>query len=318
LQRLILDDTDLKILNLLGKNSRLSYRNIAQTIDLTTKSVKTRVDKMISAKVIERFIVLVNLSILGYTATCAFALRKNMVNKDLIDKINLVGDMQYQFHVLGGAIGFSIAVREESEEKIELLLQSLQPAILGVVAQNDIYSNKISDDLTETDYRIIKQLMQNPRMDISDLGKTISISSKTVSRRLDKMQNNHLLEFTILPNPYAMKGQIVFFLEVKAKSSQLYGPLLEQIFGELHHYVILSSTLYGRADTIGLILACEDVFIIESIRSRMESLNGVKESNVFLPTKIEYNQDLIVKAIDRKIKDKKTQNQLQSKKKRSS
>jgi hypothetical protein len=50
----------------------------------------------------------------------------------------------------------------------------------------------------------------------------------------------------------------------------------------------------------------------------MESLNGVKESNVFLPTKIEYNQDLIVKAIDRKIKDRKTQNQLQSKKKRSS
>jgi DNA-binding Lrp family transcriptional regulator len=274
---------------------------------------------MISAKVIERFIVLVNLSILGCTATCAFALRKNMVNKDLIDKINLVGDMQYQFHVLGGAIGFSIAVREESEEKIELLLQSLQPAILGVVAQNDIHSNKISDDLTETDYRIIKQLVQNPRMDISDLGKTISISSKTVSRRLDKMQNNHLLEFTILPNPYAMKGQIVFFLEVKSKSSsQLYGPLLEQIFGELHHYVILSSILYGRADTIGLILACEDVFIIESIRSRMESLNGVKESNVFLPTKIEYNQDLIVKAIDRKIKDRKTQNQLQSKKKRSS
>ena len=105
MQRLILNSTDLKILNLLARNGRLSYRNIAHTIGLTTKSVKARVDKMISEKVIERFIVMVNPSIIGYKSTCSFALRRSMVNKDLIDKINLAGDVEYQFHVLGGAVG---------------------------------------------------------------------------------------------------------------------------------------------------------------------------------------------------------------------
>jgi hypothetical protein len=54
-------------------------------------------------------------------------------------------------------------------------------------------------------------------------------------------------------------------------------------------------------ERIGLILASEDVFKIESIRSRIESLNGVKEANIFLLTKIEYNQDSIVKSIEGKL-----------------
>jgi DNA-binding Lrp family transcriptional regulator len=161
----------MKILNLLARNGRLSYRNLAHSIGLTTKSVKARVDKMISEKVIERFTVMVNPSIIRYKSTCSFALRKGIVNKDLIDKINLVGDIQYQFHVLGGVVGFLIAVREESEEKIELLLQSLNPAILGVIVENHIYPVKMSHNLTETDYHIIKQLVQHPRMELSEIGR---------------------------------------------------------------------------------------------------------------------------------------------------
>jgi DNA-binding Lrp family transcriptional regulator len=237
----------LKILNLLARNGRLSYRNIAHSFGLTTKSVKAGVDKMISEKVIERFIVMVNPSIIGYKSTCSFALRRSMVNKDLIDKINLTGDVEYQFHVLGGAVGFSIAVRDGSEEKIELLLRSLQSAILGVVVENHIYPIKTSHKLTETDYHIIKQLEQHPRMKLSEIGKTISISPKTIRRRFDRMQNSHILEFTILPNPPAMKGQIMFFLEVKVESSRLYRAVVEKIFHELHNHLILYSILYDRA-----------------------------------------------------------------------
>lgn len=49
-------------------------------------------------------------------------------------------------------------------------------------------------------------------------------------------------------------------------------------------------------------LATEDVFKMESIRSQIHSLNGVKEANVFLPIKIQYNESIILKAIERQIK----------------
>lgn len=55
-------------------------------------------------------------------------------------------------------------------------------------------------------------------------------------------------------------------------------------------------------ETIGLNLASEDVFKIETIRSQIQSLKGVKEANVFLPIKIQYNESVIMKAIERQIK----------------
>jgi len=146
---------------------------------LTAKRVKMRIDKMFSAKVIERFIALIIPSILGYTVTCAFVLRKNMVNKDSIDKINWVGDIHFQFHTPGGIMGFSIAVKEESEDKIELLV-----------------SSKIYYNLTQTDYCIIKRLIM-----IEEL------TSPSISVARDFNESNAACAKTILSTKWGMVKQ---------------------------------------------------------------------------------------------------------------
>jgi DNA-binding Lrp family transcriptional regulator len=299
LQKVSLDSTDLKILNLLAKNGRLPYRSIGLTIGMTTKSIKSRVDRMLAAKVIERFLAKVNSSVLGYKRIYALALRKNNLNHELLERFNLVGDIQYQFEVMGGAIGFDIAVKEGTEDKIELLLSSLKPALLGVIRSQN---REVSQKLTETDYTIIKQLIKNPRMEISDIAAATSISPKTVHRRLDKMVRNRVLEFSIQPNPDAMKGYIVFFLDVKVKDSGHHQKVLQKIYEELDdHFMILSSDMSNQEDSIGLLLGSEDTIGIESIRSRIESLDEVKQANAFLPIKLACPQEWIVKAIDTRI-----------------
>ena len=112
MQKIILDGTDLKILNLLARNGRLSYRSIGHTVGLTTKSVKSRVDKMLAAKVIEKFLAKANLSVIGFKKIWAIALRKSELNQEIVDRINLVGDIQYQFEVMGGVVGFDIALKK--------------------------------------------------------------------------------------------------------------------------------------------------------------------------------------------------------------
>jgi Lrp/AsnC family leucine-responsive transcriptional regulator len=189
LKSLVLDDVDLTILNLLARNGRLPYANIARTIGLTTKSVKTRIDKMVKEKVINRFIVFIDPSILGYRITFTFAIRKNKLNQDIIDKIKLIGDIIYQFSVIGGVEGFSIGVRESSEDKLELLLESLKSSMLGVLVQTHS-PPKVSYKFIQTDHQIIKQLLHNPRIDISEIARNLSISIKTVHRRLLKMQKS--------------------------------------------------------------------------------------------------------------------------------
>lgn len=134
-----LDNTDLKILTLLAKNGRVSYRTIAHAIDLTTKSVKSRVDRMLEARVIEKFIAFINPSVAGYHKTYSFALRKGMLNPELFERINLVGEIQYRFEVMGGVVGFAIAIREEDEDKMNYCqtlssLQSLRKGFKNTIA----------------------------------------------------------------------------------------------------------------------------------------------------------------------------------------
>jgi DNA-binding Lrp family transcriptional regulator len=266
---------------------------------MTTKSIKSRVDRMLAAKVIERFLAKVNPSILGYKSMYALALRKNNLNQEILERFKLVGDIQYQFEVMGGALGFDIAVKEGTEDKIDLLLSSLKPALLGVIRSRN---REVSQKLTETDYTIIKQLIRNPRMEIRDIATATSISPKTVHRRLDKMIRNRVLEFSIQPNPDAMKGYIVFFLDVKVKDSGHHQKVLQKIYEELDdHFMILSSNMSNQEGSIGLLLGSEDTIGIESIRSRIESFDEVQQANAFLPIKLACPQEWIVKAIDRRI-----------------
>jgi DNA-binding Lrp family transcriptional regulator len=300
LQKVSLDGTDLKILSLLAKSGRLSYRSIGLTVGLTTKSVKSRVDRMLAAKVIDSFLARVNPSVIGYKRTYAFALRKCKLNQELLDRINLVGDIQYRFEVMGGVIGFDLAIKEGTEDKIDLLLDSLKPALLGLIRSRN---REVYQKLTETDYTIMKQLIKNPRMEIEDIADATSISPKTIRRRLDKMIRNHVLEFSIQPNPDAMKGYIIFFLDVRVKDSSHYQNVLQRMYEELHEHFMLSSDMSNQEDNIGLLLGSEDAIGIESIRSRIESFEGVQQANAFLPIKIACPQEWILRAIDKRLAD---------------
>jgi DNA-binding Lrp family transcriptional regulator len=252
---------------------------------------------MLTAKVIDRFLAKVNPSVMGYKRTYAVALRKNKLNLELLERINLVGDIQHQFEVMGGVIGFDIAVKEGTEEKIELLLDSLKPALLGVIRSRN---REVRQKLTETDYTIMKQLIKKPRGEIREIATSTAISPKTVHRRLDRMITNQILEFSIQPNPDAMKGYIVFFLDVKVKDRSHHQKVLQRIYEELHDRFMLSSDMSSQEDSIGLLLGSEDAIGIESIRSKIESFEGVQQTNAFLPIKLASPQEWILKAIDSK------------------
>ncbi len=297
-----LDAIDLRILNQLGLNSRLSFMDIARSINFTTKSAKERVDNMISSGVISRFIVLVDPSILGYDRAVSFALNKDLVDKEAIEKIKQIGDIQFQFAVLGGAIGFSLLVKDEgqSNKRIEDLILFLKPALLGLIVQDQISERKLKANtkLNRLDYHIIKQLVLNPRIEIYEMAKNLSVSPKTIRRRFDKIQENHLLEFTLLPNPKEVKGHVVFFMDTKIVAGKKFESVSERIYHHLRDYLILSR-IFNSKDTIGLVLACEAIIDVENIRSLIESIDGVAQSRIFLPTAIEYYQETILTAIDR-------------------
>ena len=168
---------------------------------MTAKSVKARVKKMQSNGVIDSFIVKVNPLVLGYSKVCILVLRINgnaADEKHIKRSLSLLGDILNTGHVLGNLLTFKFAVKKDAEEKLELLVDVIGQDLL-IQNQTVVFQN-VREQPTYTDFKIMRCLLDNPRMEISDIAEKISMSSKTVTRRLEKMIENHVLDFTIQIN----------------------------------------------------------------------------------------------------------------------
>ena len=137
---------------------------------------------MVSGSVIEKFFVYINPAVLGYGTECILKMRHNELTENVINRLNLLGDLFLHVRQIGGTSVFSLVVKTGSENKIPLLIDSLKPTVIQSMFVSRPHVQKGPKEL---DFKIIKCLLPNPRMNISEIARKLSISAKTVSRRLD-------------------------------------------------------------------------------------------------------------------------------------
>jgi DNA-binding Lrp family transcriptional regulator len=134
-----IDKIDLHIMSLLYANCRTPYRSIASTVGISANAVKTRVNKMVSKGIIQKFIVMVNPAIFGYEKQCFLIVRNiDKITKEegyIFNQLNLLGDVRFYVKQLGGDAIFVLLVRPETEEKIELITTLLRPANIEFIAK---------------------------------------------------------------------------------------------------------------------------------------------------------------------------------------
>jgi DNA-binding Lrp family transcriptional regulator len=308
LKRTTLDELDGKILRSLSRNCRVSYNSLGSEIGMTAKSVRARVKKMQSSGVIDSFIVKVNPMVLGYSKVCILVLRFN--NKAADEKhirrsISLLGDILNTGHVLGNISTFKFAVKKEAEEKLELLVD--------VIGQDHLIQNQtvafqnVREQPTYVDFKIMRCLLDNPKMEISDIAEKISMSSKTVARRLEKMIRNDVLDFTIQINFTAIGGYIVSVVSANLEKGA-HTKVLERSYADLVDSFFVYSPMLSQQDVIYWLFFSKDVFALDSIIKRIESYGGVKKVDVLIPINIEYHKDVLIKEIERKLVDKREGN----------
>jgi Lrp/AsnC family transcriptional regulator, leucine-responsive regulatory protein len=63
----MLDQTDLKLLKLLSKNSRTTVKNLSKEVALSEPSVKTRIQRLMDEEILNAFTVDIDYKKLGYT-----------------------------------------------------------------------------------------------------------------------------------------------------------------------------------------------------------------------------------------------------------
>jgi DNA-binding Lrp family transcriptional regulator len=139
-------------------------------------------------------------------------------------------------------------------------------------------------------------------MRVEDIAKETFLSSKTVTRRIEKMQQNHILEFTVLRDMSSMQlvGYIEFAVVIKVDRS-LYRYILERIYRELQEYLMFVANI-SQSNVIFAVFFCANIPTVDSILKQIASYDGVEEDEVFITTKLTYYQEWLKREIDKRLR----------------
>jgi len=120
-----LDEIDLKILELLSKDARKSFREIAKELELSVATVHNRVKKLMAEGVIKGFAPIIDFSKLGYDLTALILLQAD--GSHLVEVENEVAKLEDTCAVYDVTGEFDIAViaRFKSRDTLNRFIKSL-------------------------------------------------------------------------------------------------------------------------------------------------------------------------------------------------
>jgi DNA-binding Lrp family transcriptional regulator len=156
----------------------------------------------------------------------------------------------------------ALAVRSEVEDKIATINELLRPSY---VESRFISYKPVSIKIHSSDFKIIKSLLLNPRMQVEDIAKETSLSTKTVTRRLEKLRENHIVEFGIIRNISSIQlvGYIEFAVIIDIDKS-LFQKILERIYHEMQDYLLFILNM-NQNELIFAVFSCTNIPTVDSI-----------------------------------------------------
>jgi DNA-binding Lrp family transcriptional regulator len=265
------DTVGLKIIKCLSRDCRASYREISSIVGLTPNTIKERINTMVCNGIIQSFIVYVNPVLFGYEKDCILTVKHMHKKKttaisedDIIKQLNLLGDVRVYAKQLQGSAIFVISLRPGAEYKIELIVD------------------------------LLKQ---------SDIAKETSLSTKTITRRLEKLREDSVLQFSVTTNMSSMQliGYIEFAVIVHLQDDSLYQQVLERIYQEMQEY-LFAIPHANQKEGIFLVFFCPNIPTVDLILRSLESCEGVDGTEMFITTKLAYYQEWVRRETDRRLK----------------
>jgi DNA-binding Lrp family transcriptional regulator len=304
MQNYVLDSTDIEILRILIRDCRTSYTSIGLSIGMSTNAIKTRVARLVSQGIIQRFMTFIDHAIFGYSKVCYLTIRDIRTVEKALNHLKLLGEVVLEVNCIAGISLVGIAIRKEEEEKIQLLVEALKPALIQNMVIGHSYPVRL--ELLHSDFKIMKCLISDARMEISEIAKRVSTTPKTVSSRLAKMKESRILNFIVTTNPLNMKGYIRFgmIIRLDRRRRDDYQKSIRRLQEELEARFVIVVPINLQEDVTNFQLFARSIFEIDPALKKIESLNGVRGADVFIPYSGKVHQDWILREIDNRVNTK--------------
>ncbi|UCH57057.1 MAG: AsnC family transcriptional regulator [Candidatus Bathyarchaeota archaeon] len=197
-----MDETDLILSKLLLFNSRTPYRALAETLGLSVNAVHKRIQSLVEERVIRGFTTRVSLSSLGAfhifihgrsEAESTYSILEGLGGHESVYWVTLAGG-NYVY------VGAHLREIQELPALVELVGETgrMPDATVGIIHEDFSGKARPLDDLLQPlDWKIIRSLSHNSRKATSSIAEEVSASTRTVRRRLKRLIDENLVEFSI-------------------------------------------------------------------------------------------------------------------------
>jgi DNA-binding Lrp family transcriptional regulator len=218
-----MDKIDIILCQLLLGNSRLSYRELADTLNLSVTAVHKRIQDLTESGVIRKFTAKISLFQLDALHILIFGNSKLDSVQSLPEKLESNGRIYWLSVGSGNHLYIGAYLQEITElealvnfVKDAAVMPDLTVGINTFPVMPGFMPDLKSKTLYPLDYQIIQSLKDNSRKATSEVADELGVSAKTVRRRLSRMINDHLVELSMEWYP-DVSNDIISLIHLRVK-----------------------------------------------------------------------------------------------------
>ena len=184
-----------------------------------------------------------------------------------------------------------IVVKGNLEEKIELANKLMKD--VRVLSIFEAENPGFDSNLTKTDLEILECLMKDPQQKIERISKKTNLSTKTVTRCIEKLHENEGIQFTLVYDPTKIKGfiphAILAWIEGDLKETL---KNLEKKFSDSYLQIP-----FIAKNQIVLFMYSKDIYKMDNLTHKVRKMDNIKSADLFIPIKITFLHKWLESAI---------------------
>jgi len=277
----MLDAVDKRLLSELVNNARISFHEIAETVNIPVNEVGTRIQRMVQDRVIQKFTVVPSPVLFGAKDAIIFFRANTPFDQQRINSLGVHPTVEF-ISIGGNVEGFAlIHYRTISElysvvryfQKVgkfnDIKAYQVQPLRAQEEPAKDFYA------LHDIDWVILIYLRNEGRLSLRDLSIRTNIAVETLVERLEYMRKNRLIQETVHINPAktVKESWTLFSLKLTIYTSATF----DELICELKSHFLWNASCWKVKEKPILLLGfiCSSFDEVEKIQSSLSEAAGL-------------------------------------------
>lgn len=210
-----LDSIDKQILCILADNCRAPYREIANTLGLSATAIMNRVDGMVDSGVITEFIVRFSAAMIDAEVTAVWLKTDSTEDREqFVSEIAANRGVMQILPLYGG--DYLVAAEYTSSLELATLAEALKsnPHVSFTEIHPLLFQRGKKTSLTNLQLRVLKPLLKDARMSISEIAKETGLTVRLVRRTLRELKESEAIDFSLRWR-LNLGGRVTFLLRLK-------------------------------------------------------------------------------------------------------